>query len=459
LADWVRNAVKALHGIRDRQHDELRDSIDTLLIEAGVRAKDVDTVTSGVMDDLGALLLEAAHTSYNVLSEEVRRADLILDQLSKRLRHLHSLFDSFGLPEGAVRKKLIEKITATASSSPYGKSIIAGELFLCLTRNAPSMLMRVMGNRIEAEILLDASVAIPMIASLLFSSTDHKYFMASNAIIKALKYHEINVFLPENYLGEVAGHLVRAFTRYADVIDKDPDLEFSENAFVGHYVGLKRLGDEITFDKYLQLYGLDAKLRKQDERIAVEAMKQSFREHFSHYGITTKPLFVTNRDFIKTAEVDVIHTLHSLGEDRVDLLIRHDARTTAYLYDRVNEPFKVTILTSWDGLHFRLHQEAHNPVWETINPGVLADLLNLTAHVDLPLISPLLVAKTLSEEQSKMGATIWDHLVQLEKGDFHDAELLAQGRAFKKHYLSRAEFKSDRKAISAAWQKWKKQGA
>jgi hypothetical protein len=458
LVDWVKNSVVALSAIRNRQHDELKAEISELLFKSGVEKKHLEQATIGVIDDLGALLIEAAHTNYNVLSEEFRRADLVLAQLRQRLQHLHSLLDSTGVSEGGFRKRLIEKLTAIGSASPYGKSIIAGELFLCLTRGSPSVLMRAMGDRIEAEILLDASVAIPMIAGLLFKPTGHKYFLASNAIYQALRHHKIPCYLPEQYLGEVAAHLVHAFKRYADVISVDPDLEFSENAFVAHFVGLSHLEGRLTFDRYLRLFGLDDRVRDSAEPTAIATMKGSLRNQFAQYGIPVKPLYIEHKESVIEAEKAVAHILNRIGEDRLDLLVRHDVKTTAYLYERANEPFKLSILTSWDGLHFRLHQEAHKPLWETINPGVLSDLLNLTAHVDTPLVSPLLVAKTLSEEQARRGALIWDTVVQIQKGDFHDAEVIHKAQEFKRDCLSRKEFKSDRKTISAAWNKWKRYG-
>jgi hypothetical protein len=458
LADWVQQSVHAVQGIRNKQHDDLVNEITGILSEFGVLINRVGELARATMDDLGALLIEAAHADYSVLSEETRRADLMLEKLHSRIRHLHGLFDATGIPEGHVRQTIIERITAAAAASSYGKSIIAGELFLCLSRSEPSALMRALGDRIASEVVLDASVAIPMIAGLLFRPTDHKYFVASAAIVEAIKNHNIPLILPEDYLGEVAGHLVRAHSRYSEIINIDPDLEQSENAFVVHYVGLKRSGETMDFAHYLQLLGLSPRIQELDEIAAIRVARETLAVHFAHYGIRVTRLPFQRPETRKRAETEVMQLLHQAEDDRPEILVRHDAKVTGYLFDRLQDPFKISILTTWDGLHFRVHQQATNPCWETVNPGVLSDILNLSAHVDKPLVSPTLVAKTLTEEQARLGAIVWDNLANIERGNFHDAELLAKANDFKQTYLSREEFKSDRKSISAAWQRWKREG-
>jgi hypothetical protein len=136
--------------------------------------------------------------------------------------------------------------------------------------------------------------------------------------------------------------------------------------------------------------------------------------------------------------------------------MRHDVRTIAYLHDsdRVSETAQV--LCTWDGVHFWVREKARAD-WQALNPAVLGDILALAEPEDLRghIASPVVLARSLSEEATQRGAEVWDRLVQIERGSTYNAQLLAQARAFKEDYIGKLQSGQATYDIGRAWAEWK----
>lgn len=85
--------------------------------------------------------------------------------------------------------------------------------------------------------MLDASVAMPLLAGLLYEPVQQRYSLAARHMYDQLASHGVEVMIPSDYVEEMAAHLLDAWS-YRDLVEDEPDLRASKNAFVSHFLGL-----------------------------------------------------------------------------------------------------------------------------------------------------------------------------------------------------------------------------
>lgn len=113
------------------------------------------------------------------------------------------------------------------------------------------------------------------------------------------------------------------------------------------------------------------------------------------------------------------------------------------------------MLCTWDGLHFKA-RERETTEWLALNPAVLGDILSMAASDDSgPIVSPVVLAKTLSEEAAERGAKIWDQIATFERGALNEASLIKVAREFKEQYVQRAQGDRQSETIRKEWASWK----
>jgi hypothetical protein len=451
------DAEVAMQRLRDKEWEVLKKQIEQAVNNKLPRHNIDSTSLDSLMDSLGALILETARETSFSFSKRTSE-DQIKNSLQERLYHLHATLDLIGFPEGANRNQALEELAALASNSRMGKQIMAGELFLSLSSFETPSLIRALGGHSGIEVLLDASVAIPILCGLLYEPASHRFGLATSHLYHQLCSHRISVLLPLDYLEEVATHLIQAWD-YRHIVTEDQDLVASENAFVAHYTSLyvdHKIG---SFTDYLEGFGLDKTLRGAIFEVARDKLKLQLQRYFDDlYGIKTKLLGNPSRSAQKRADEVIGFWLNSKSPRRSHIVIQHDKRTVAYLFDQ-DKTFKTAnVLCTWDNLHFQVRQN-ENVSWEVLNPVVLGDILSLALaeqeRDSTQIISVVMLAKSLSEETASIGASIWDTLIKIEQENLYDAELLKQAKAFKREFIESQHQKYEYEEIAQAWEKWK----
>ncbi len=456
LSPKLVDAARAIQTLRDSEWSALRDSVAEF-IQAKTRVTRLPANSlDAIMSDLGALLLEFAQSAYASLVS-LDTQSILTERIRERLRHLHATLDSLSIAEGSERDDFLETLAELATNSPIAKCVLSGELFLSLTTSGTLQLIRALGAHSGVQVLLEASVAIPMLCGLLFSPVRNSFSHAAHHAYLQLQMHGFSIVLPADYLEECATHLIQAGRDYEPIIDLDPDLTASENAFVSHYAALKRDGKSSAFPEYLRAFGLDDALRKADFYVARDALKPRLERLFDRYSIHTILLGRPSAASQRRAEEGLMYALSELAAERPDVLQKHDLQTIAYLHDRDRTAAIAHVLCTWDGVHFWVREHDQAAQWHVLNPAALGDILALAVPEDFPgyIASPVVLAKSLSQGAAMRGAAVWDRLVRIERGNMNDAELLAQARAFKENYISRLQSQQGTREISRAWAEWK----
>lgn len=245
----LRDATKAMYVLRYREWTELRKNIEGFLNTRTKRPVKENEMES-VISDVGALLLESAN---NTLASLRGSADThkITENIKKRLKHLNVTLDTIGISDGANRDQTLVGIAEIASHSPVGKHLLAGELFVTLSATGIPQLIQALGGRSQLEVLLDASVAIPMLCGLLYRRVENRYSISAMHAYDQIMIHDLSLVLPKDYLEETAAHLLQAARDYVDIVDLDPDLASSENSYVAHFVSMKNEGVSLEFQAYI----------------------------------------------------------------------------------------------------------------------------------------------------------------------------------------------------------------
>ena len=451
LGPALADAARAMDALREAQRNRLRDEVTTLLRKYSGTTKTPGPMLDAVMEDLGAVLLETAQAA----AATPERPRVVADGVRARLRHFHSTLDTFGIKDGAPRDRAVAELADLAANSPLGTQLLAGELFLSISAVKMPGLIAALGARSGAEVVLDASVAIPMLCGLLFHPTSTAFSLGAQHAYRQAISQGVSLVLPDVYLEETAAHLIDAWRYYEVVADVDADLTKSENAFVAHYAGLRAEGWIGTFDQYLRAFGLDPAVRQMQFFQALEVLMPKPQRLFDRYGIVVR--YVGHSQTAKRrAEEAVAHAIHELDIARPEVVIRHDARVLGYLFTQDAFAEIARVLCTWDSLHFwvREHEDAS---WDALNPALLGDLLSLAAPEDSggPIASPLVIARLMSEEAAAAGATVWDKLVKLEAGKLHDSELLEEAKRFKEAFVGQIQKGETIANLGQAWTTWK----
>lgn len=458
LSPKIKDAALALRVVREKEWDLLRDDVKSTLVKSSSQKDISDEIIDSMMEDIGGLLMATAETNFYALNRSVKRG-VALERIRQRLQHLHTTLDSMTFPEGEVRTETLEKLAELASNSPIGRHFLAGELFLSLSAVNTPYLVRAFGAQSNIRVCLDASVAIPILSSLLYeAASTHRYFLAALHAYEQLSDLGIELQIPADYLEEVAAHLLMAYRDYSAVADLDPDLIASENAFVAHYVSLKSKRDNIPFEKYLATYGLDERLKKLELRAAVPLLIPRIARLFARYGIKEADMRFRNYNSKKQVEEMIARAIHALSLNRPQIVLEHDIRVLAALMEQNQFANEAMILCTWDSLHFWILQK-ESPNWDVLDPAVLGDILSLINpdNDDAMITSPLVLAKSLSEEVAHIGAAIWDDLVRIEHENLYDADLLAKAQAFKRTFMAQKQQGLSTGDIAQEWIKWKTQ--
>lgn len=453
----TRQAAVAVRTLRERDWVQLQTQVSEIIVANIPTRKLSEAQLSEIMEALGALIITTGSSTKDSVGQQVQHS-VILRTVRERLRALHAVLDRLGAPD-ADRDTLLQVLTRTAMDSSIGKHLVAGEVFIGLSSMTTPALIRALGAKSDLTVVLDSSVAIPILAGLLYEPTADRFSLASTAAFNQLRVHELRAILPRDYLEETASHLLVAYRDYAAIIYAEPDLRASTNAFVAHFSSLYRAGKVNNFVSYLEAFGFREHIARGEFYGARNIIMQRLKTQFQRYGISCDLVPRPSSESRERAERAVAYAQDERGVDRQAVLLRHDVRTIAFLHDQdagLNETY---ILCTWDNLHFyvREFEAGTSPRWDVLNPAFLGDMLSLAAPHDetRAMVSPVVVAMSMADEDAQRGAAVWDALAGLEQGNFYDAELLRRASAFKQEFLATHAEAIRYQDVRDAWTKWK----
>lgn len=450
----LRESFAALRALRERDAEELTAQVRGYLGDLRVNPRDLDELAEAVLPDLGALLLLSGAATTEALDPTLARP-VLAEALSGKVRHLEATLQAFGVSEGEALAA-VETLTSLTMDSAMSRHLSAGELFVSLLHMRTPELMRALGANEQLRILLDANVAMPLLTGVLYRPGRQRYFLAAAHLYRLARQHGLEMAVPRDYLEESAAHLMEARGLYAGLVEADADLRGSTNAFVAHYVDLRMEGSAPEFVDYLAAFGLTPDLPEGPSTLTRDILMTRMEGLFRRYGVAVERLDRPSTTSLRRAEQALALAAAELEVSRPRRVMAHDARTIAHLHDAERDPGTTVLLCSWDRLASQVAR-SEGTGWVAINPAALGDLLAMVApgDHDARIITPLVLAMSIADEQADAGAHILDSLAAIEHGAVFDGELLRQALAFKRAYLVQLAGDADGPELGTAWARWK----
>lgn len=225
---------------------------------------------------------------------------------------------------------------------------------------------RALGRRTTVQLVLDASVAMPVLFGLSFGSSRSRYGVSALALRDACIAHSISIVVPNAYLNEMAYHgLVGALDRLeiynALPEDAQTSLKASGNAYLSHFAHisetLKAQGEDLTLKEFLEHFGIIAgrPLYKVENRI---------RTLLDSFGIR---VIDDNR-----YEQQVRNRIVEEKPAEYSKVVDHDAIVVTMLKNDTNKGF---VFATWDKVLIELVQDLTRVYADT--PARVVDFLSM----------------------------------------------------------------------------------
>ena len=267
-------------------------------------------------------------------STELIVRDMTLDESSS---HADALVAFMAEKKLAKRKaELYEDLarTGVARIDQYGKTI--DRIFSTNTFD----IYRALGRRTAITMVLDASVAMPMLCGLAFRSVRSSFGIAAEKLRMLCEEHSFDIVVPSFYLNEMASHGLKAkdfVATYTDLpVEARDSLVGSRNAYMSHYARMKEImtvaGETPpTLEEFLEHFGFGpmSGLRTAENRLA---------SLLDNHGIRT--LRYSNLDVGLRAQV-----ASRKGVSESPYIIDHDAMALSLLHDDDESGF---VFATWD---------------------------------------------------------------------------------------------------------------
>ncbi|MUZ71212.1 hypothetical protein GOZ90_00855 [Agrobacterium vitis] len=173
----------------------------------------------------------------------------------------------------AKREKIYKKLAQCSIATHFQYAKTVSGIFSANTFD----IYRALGAQTNIQVVLDTSVALPLLIGLEYQSVKSRYSSASKMLLDVCRSHEFSLIVPSPYINEMAAHGLKAieFLETYDALPEDirPVLRGSGNAYLSHFSHLQYSAEgeglKLTLSEFLRSFGLktDAPLRRVENRI------------------------------------------------------------------------------------------------------------------------------------------------------------------------------------------------
>lgn len=254
--------------------------------------------------------------------------------------------------------------TTTARLEQYGKTI--ERIFSTNTFD----IYRALGRRTSITMLLDTSVAIPMLCGLAFGSVRSRFGVAATALGTLCQQHEIRMQVPSFYVNEMASHGLKAL-EFLATYELLPDeartaLIGSGNAYLSHYTrireSMERVGETSpSFDDFLGYFGFTA-------RATISSAENKVASMLDRFGIDTIAVKASDMD------MEIRERVRRSKPSEYSKIVDHDALAITLLQKDTESGF---VFATWDNVLIEMVSEIDRIYADT--PARVIDFLSMAA--------------------------------------------------------------------------------
>ena len=230
---------------------------------------------------------------------------------------------------------------------------------------------RALGRRTSITMVLDASVAMPMLCGLAFGTVRSRFGVAAMALRTLCEQHEIKIEVPSFYVNEMASHGLKALEFLATYENLPSEAKAaligSGNAYLSHYA---RINESMTnagedpplLEEFLDYFGFTARtsLRSAENKVT------SLLDKFGIKTISFSNIDMELRERVKNAK-----------EDEHTKIIDHDAMAITMFMQDTESGF---VFATWDNVLIDMVAEIDRIYADT--PSRVIDFLSMAASAD-----------------------------------------------------------------------------
>lgn len=309
--------------------------------------------------------------------------------------------------------------TATARLRQYGATV--DQIFSTNSFD----IYRALGRRTDLSMVLDASVAMPVLFGLAFGEATSRYGLAASALKRACDAHGIKMVVPRAYLNEMAAHGLGALERL-EVYNALPaearaPLRASENAYISHYTHiaetLSKKGDNLSLSQFLNFFGIAPGK-------ALTSVENRIQTVLDLHGIKV----IANGFYDK----HIRKRIEEKKQYHPPTLIDHDAIVVTMLKDEDRKGF---VLATWDKVMIDLVEELARVYADT--PVRVIDFLSMASGEDFECEQSYELMTTLLHIDERVAAPL--------------AQKIEQIRSVEQAYKLDGFIRAARESKGAAW--------
>ena len=225
---------------------------------------------------------------------------------------------------------------------------------------------RALGTKTNLYMVLDSSVAMPLIFGLAFQSASSRYGVAAVALEELCKDHLIKMVVPDFYLNEMVHHGLRAqryIEQYNDVPDEIKDyLVASENAYLSHFSHIRKTaknidGHALTLEGFLKTFGISKERR---ERL----IERKIADLLNGFGIE----IIRGNGF----DGKTLGAIWGLKDNEDEIIVKHDAQLVKLIDDNQENGY---IFATWDRVMIEYMEGSTRVLADT--PARVTDFLSM----------------------------------------------------------------------------------
>jgi hypothetical protein len=356
---------------------------------------------------------------------------------------------------GVQPRKLTEvigKLIGIAKGRPSISKLTRTAVFAALEGGDPLRSSQALGAARweDVRILLDASVAIPLLCALRTEPVETYLFALSSRAVDLLHGLGAQLKLSPGHLEECAAHLLRA-TLY-EPIESDPDfsaaLKQSENAYVAFYYALRaeRRGAPDSLQRFLSVFVRNIVQISQNygnNTTAVRMVMPDLQGAFSEYSV-----IVEQSERIPQLRYEAIGKVHDLilaeeGREKSPRLRSHDISALAHLEASFLTKHESWMLLTWDRVVIRVGGSELQGSW-VVSPEIAMDFAQPCRRItETQWCSLAHRIARISDPGETLTARILDEIVRLRHELLQDWQFKDELRRFRDEAVQRAPVGED----------------
>ena len=339
---------------------------------------------------------------------------------------------------------IIEKLLENASDHPLITKLSRASIYLALEGRNPMSSAKALGAErwSEFRIMVEPTVAIPYICSLLYKGSVNKDF--NNAIKSINQAIELDAQLniPFFYINECASHLLKA-RNYCFVDLNFDELVFSSNAFIANYFALKkenRVRMPGNLMDYLCSFSSSIRNERKNTKDWIRSIMTDIQSMLVKNGINFIDVPFYEDGDCEYFEKEYMYKLEANDIDKRSNLIKHDTYALKFTNDKIINDLENWIILTYDKSMISVSQSNIYNGW-IANPVKFLDFTETTKPLsEAKLISLVHSVATYSEKTLSVGARIIDRVIKYASKEMQNWEFKNEIENFKNDLIRDLDF-------------------